>query len=121
MRERLIGPEIYDMLSKYDLIGVGVMLSPNPVGQVGLSMNRRCERHVMVWYGMVWYGMVWYGMVWYGMVWYGMVRYGMIWYGMVWYGMVWYGMVRHNGMVWYGKSELPQGTAVYSGENLRSV
>lgn len=33
---RLIGPEIYDMLSKYDLIGVGVMLSPNPQGQVWL-------------------------------------------------------------------------------------
>ena len=55
------------------------------------------------------------------MVWFGIVGYGMIWYGMVWYGMVWYGMVRHNGMVWYGKSELPQGTAVYSGDNLRSV
>ncbi|CAM9625897.1 unnamed protein product [Ectocarpus fasciculatus] len=31
---RLIGPEVYDMLSKYDLIGVGVMLSPNPAGQL---------------------------------------------------------------------------------------
>eukprot|EP00752_Nemacystus_decipiens_P007225 g6466.t1 len=31
---RLIGPEVYDMLSKYDLIGVGVMLSPNPTGQL---------------------------------------------------------------------------------------
>lgn len=31
---RLVGPEVYDMLSKYDLIGVGVMLSPNPAGQV---------------------------------------------------------------------------------------
>ncbi|CAM9993561.1 unnamed protein product [Ascophyllum nodosum] len=31
---RLIDPELYDMLSKYDLIGVGVMLSPNQAGQL---------------------------------------------------------------------------------------
>lgn len=31
---RLVGADVYDMLSKYDLIGVGVMLSPNPAGQV---------------------------------------------------------------------------------------
>lgn len=39
-RCRLISPELYDMLSKYDLIGVGVMLSPNQAGQVGPPKRR---------------------------------------------------------------------------------
>lgn len=31
---RLVDPAYYDMLSKYDLVGIGVMLSPNTEGQV---------------------------------------------------------------------------------------
>ena len=32
------------MLSKYDLIGVGVMLSPNPAGQVRFGCMLNCSR-----------------------------------------------------------------------------
>ena len=32
------------MLSKYDLIGVGVMLSPNPAGQVRFGCTLNCSR-----------------------------------------------------------------------------
>eukprot|EP00904_Undaria_pinnatifida_P001332 jgi/Undpi1/1119/HiC_scaffold_10.g04581.m1 len=40
---RLIGPEVYDMLSKYDLIGVGVMLSPNPLGQLVVASPPKAD------------------------------------------------------------------------------
>lgn len=36
--DRLVNPETYKLLSKYDLIGVGVMLSPNSEGQVCASV-----------------------------------------------------------------------------------
>lgn len=40
---RLVDPETYEMLSKYDLIGVGVMLSPNSEGQLAVASPPRAK------------------------------------------------------------------------------
>ncbi|CAM9862738.1 unnamed protein product, partial [Choristocarpus tenellus] len=45
---RLITPEVYDSLSKYDLVGVGVMLSPNGEGQLAVASPPKAKSEAAV-------------------------------------------------------------------------